>query len=152
MCSSVSATAWPGTHDGVPVPARPARWLAWLAIGTAVLVWLSTITGTYVVFPLYRVPPPEGVPSLEAYPRALLMANPDTRWLHSFAMEVKEHVPWGASILTTAVAFVASRCRTTLLADRSLRTMAMVLTTGALVLVSFVALMGVFVNKVAPVE
>ena len=80
------------------------------------------------------------------------MSDPNTRWLHAFAMEVKEHVPWVAAMLATAVAFVVTRYRATLLADRSLRTMSTTLMAVAFVLVSFVGLLGVFVNKVAPLE
>ena len=31
--------------------------------------------GTYIVFPAYRAPPPEGATDLTPYPRALLLAN-----------------------------------------------------------------------------
>ena len=101
---------------------------------------------------MYRATPPEGSASLAAYPRAYLMASADTRWLHAFAMEIKEHLPWIASMIATAVAFVASRYRTTLLADERLRRATATLLAVAFVVVAFVALMGVFVNKVAPVE
>lgn len=138
--------------QGAPVPDRQSRWLAWLATGAAVLVWLSVLGGTYLVFPLYRATPPDGVASLAAYPRAFLLSSPETRWLHAFGMEVKEHVPWLAAMLVTAVAFVATRYRTTLLADRSLRTMLTTLMGIAFALVLVVGLLGVFVNKIAPLE
>jgi hypothetical protein len=80
------------------------------------------------------------------------MSSPDTRWLHAFGMEIKEHVPWIAAMLATAVAFVATRYRTTVLADRSLRRVSTTLLLLAFGLVSFVALLGVFVNKIAPLE
>jgi hypothetical protein len=137
--------------EGASVPDRQSRGFAWLTVAAAVLLWLSVIGGTYIVFPMYRATPPEGVASLAAYPRALLLSNPDTRWLHAFAMEVKEHVPWIAAMLATAAAFVTRRHRATLLADRALRHVTGVLLAVALVLVAFVALLGVFVNKVAPV-
>lgn len=138
--------------DGAPVPDRPGRWIAWLTTAVAVLLWLAVLGGTYGVFPLYRVTPPEGITSLGAYPRAFLVSNPDTRWLHAFGMEIKEHMPWVAAMLATAVAFVARRYRTTLLADRALRTMSATLMAIAFALVLLVGLLGVFVNKVAPLE
>lgn len=138
--------------DRTPVPERQGRSLAWLSVGAAVLLWLAVLGGTYLVFPLYRATPPDGVASLAAYPRALLLSNPDTSWLHAFAMEIKEHVPWIAAMLATAVAFVSTRYRTTLLADRVLRTMSATLMAIAFALVSVVALLGVFVNKIAPLE
>ena len=143
------AMAWP---EGTPVPARQGRLFAGLSVTIAVLLWLSVLGGTYFVFPLYRATPPDGVASLAAYPRSLLLSNPNTSWLHAFAMEVKEHVPWVAAMLATAMAFVSTRYRTTLLANRSLRGMATTLTLIAFALVSVVALLGVFVNKIAPLE
>lgn len=114
------------------------------------LLWMSVLGGTYIVFPMYRATPPEGVASLAQYPRALLMSSADTRWLHAFGMEIKEHMPWIAAMLATAAAFVARRHRATLLADASLRRITGSLLGITLALVSFVALLGVFVNKVAP--
>ena len=99
---------------------------------------------------MYRATPPEGIASLAGYPRALLTASDDTRWLHAFAMEIKEHMPWIAAMLATAAAFIARRHRTTLLSDAALRRVTGSLLAIAIVLVSFVALLGVFVNKVAP--
>jgi hypothetical protein len=119
---------------------------------SAVMLWLTVIVGTYIVFPPYRVTPPAGVTDLSAFPRALVLATPSTAWLHSFAMESKEHMPWIASMLTTAVAFVAARYRSRVLQSPSLRSMAMALLAISFALVAFVSLMGVFVNKVAPLQ
>jgi hypothetical protein len=134
------------------VPPAEARDFATLAVGTAVLLWITVILGTYVVFPPYRATPPAGLADLAAYPRSLLLANPDTAWLHAFAMETKEHMPWIASMLATAVAFVAVRFQAAILEDRRLRSMAAALLAIAFVLASFAGLMGIFVNKAAPLE
>jgi hypothetical protein len=67
-------------------------------------------------------------------------------------MEVKEHVPWIAAILSTAAAFIGVRYGSRLLSNAEFRRIAMTLLAICFVLVSFVALMGVFVNKVAPLE
>jgi hypothetical protein len=116
----------------------------------AVLLWLAVLTGTYIIFPPYRATPPAGVTDLAAYPRSLVLASPETAWLHAFAMECKEHVPWIAAMLATAVAFTATRYRTRLLNDATLRSLAVTLLAVCFVLVAFAALMGTFVNKVAP--
>jgi hypothetical protein len=129
---------------------RARRAFANVTTLSAVLLWFSVIGGTYVVFPLYRAAPPEGVTALAAYPRALLLSNPGTAWLHSFAMEIKEHVPWIAAMIVTAVAFVARRPGD-LLGDSQMRRLAATCLVIATVLVAGVALLGVFVNKVAPV-
>ena len=117
----------------------------------AVGLWLTVLLGTYFVFPPYRATPPEGTTDLAAYPRALINSDPGTAWLHGFAMEIKEHVPWIAAMVATAAAFLTRRHRATVLADPGLRHVTGTLLTIALVLVASVALLGVFVNKVAPV-
>ena len=129
-----------------------SRALAAVTVLTAAMLWLTVLVGTYIVFPPYRATPPAGTVDLSAFPRSLIMGSPDTRWLHAFAMESKEHVPWIAAMLATAVAFVAVRYRSRVVADASLRNMAITLLTICLALVAFVSLMGVFVNKVAPLE
>jgi F0F1-type ATP synthase membrane subunit c/vacuolar-type H+-ATPase subunit K len=67
-------------------------------------------------------------------------------------MEIKEHVPWIAAMLATAVAFVAARYRSAVLTDGSLRRPTMTLLAICFVLASVVGLLGIFINKVAPLE
>jgi hypothetical protein len=141
----------PSPDSGAPT-ADVSRSLMALLVLSAAVLWLTVIAGTYVIFPPYRVAPPPGVTDLSDYPRALILANPDTAWLHAFAMESKEHMPWIAAMLATAVAFVGVRYRTRLGADGPLRQMVTALLAICLALVSFAALMGVFVNKVAPLQ
>ncbi len=129
-----------------------SRTLAQLMVFIAVTLWLAVLVGTYIIFPLYRVTPPEGATDPSQFPRAFLLANPDTAWLHAFAMEIKEHVPWIASMLATAVAFVGMRYRSQLLNDSPLRNMAMTLLVICFVLVSVAGLLGTFINKVAPLQ
>jgi len=129
-----------------------SRALAGVTVFTAAMLWLTVLVGTYVVFPPYRAAPPAGVTDLSRYPRSLVLASPSTAWLHAFAMESKEHVPWIASMLTTAVAFVCVRYRSRVLHETSLRNMAIASLAISLALVAFVSLMGVFVNKVAPLQ
>lgn len=129
-----------------------SRAFAAVAVFTAVMLWLAVIVGTYIVFPPYRATPPPGATDLSAFPRSLVLAAPTTAWLHAFAMESKEHVPWIASMLTTAVAFIAVRYDDTALTNRSIRQMMFALLALSFALASFVALLGVFVNKVAPLD
>lgn len=140
--------ATPGSAE----PPGLARHLAWLTVFIAAALWLTGIVGTYVVFPAYRATPPPGALDLTQYPRALLLGDPGTAWLHAFAMEIKEHVPWIASILATAVAFVSVRYGAALLDDAALRRMAVTLLAICFALVSIVGLLGIFVNKVAPLH
>jgi len=129
-----------------------SRYLTGLLVAIAVLLWLTVIGGTYIVFPPYRATPPEGLTDLSQYPRAFLLSSPGTAWLHRFGMEVKEHVPWIAAMLSTAVAFVGMQYRTTLLSDSRLRRMSSTMLAICFALVAGVALLGVFINKVAPLE
>jgi hypothetical protein len=129
-----------------------SRYLTGLLVLVAVLLWLTVLIGTYITFPPYRATPPAGLLDLSRYPRSLIQATAGAGWLHSFAMESKEHVPWIAAMVATAVAYVAVRYRSRLLSDPGLRRMATVLLAICLALVSYVALLGTFINKVAPLE
>jgi hypothetical protein len=152
--SAVWLALWSLDDDG-RVPEANDRRLRALGRLTAIVagvLWLSVLTGTYVVFPPYRVTPPEGATDLSAYPRALILANPDTAWLHAFAMETKEHVPWIAAMLASAVAFVSARGRSVLPGDRGVRVLATRLVLICLALVAYTGVLGVLVNKVAPLE
>lgn len=140
-------------REATHVPSvREARFVTQLTSLAASLIWLTTLVGTYAVFPLYRAAPPEGVTDLAAYPRTLILSAPETAWLHSFAMESKEHVPWIAAMLVTAVAHVSWRYGRKVIVDSRLRRASVALLAVAFLLVSYVSLLGVFVNKVAPVE
>lgn len=135
-----------------PVSDGQSRRLSQLLVFAAAVLWVTVLAGTYVVFPPYRAPPPEGTTDLSQYPRFLIEASPDTAWLHAFAMESKEHMPWIAAMLVTAVAFVASRYESALLTDSRLHGMSMALLAIGFALASSAGLMGIFVNKVAPLQ
>ena len=128
------------------------RAFAALTVFTAAMLWLTVIVGTYIIFPPYRATPPPGTTDLSEFPRALVLANSSTAWLHAFGMEVKEHMPWIASMLTTAVAFIAVRYRRTVLTAPVVRRLAFTLLAVSFAIVTFVSLLGVFVNKVAPLD
>lgn len=129
-----------------------SRYLVWLTVFAAVMLWLTVLIGTYIIFPPYRATPPQGVTDLRQYPRSLIQSSPDTAWLHSFAMEIKEHMPWIAAMLSSAAAFIAARYRSRLLSDAQMNNMVTAILAICFVLVSFVAILGVFINKVAPLE
>ena len=143
---------WAMRADNAPdaTVSNQSRYLTWLIVVTAVLLWVSVLSGTYIVFPWYRATPPEGLTDLSQYPRSLIQSNPGTAWLHSFAMEIKEHMPWIAAMLSTAVAFISVRFGSRVLSDRQLNRMATTLLAISFLLVSFIAILGTFINKVAP--
>jgi hypothetical protein len=140
------------SHAPQPAASNPSPAFATLTVFTAVMLWLTVLVGTYLIFPPYRATPPEGLTDLSRFPRSLIQASADTAWLHSFAMESKEHVPWIASMLATAVAFVTVRYPARVIHDAALRNMTAMLLAICFALVSFVSLLGVFVNKVAPLQ
>ena len=140
------------TGDAGVAARSQSRSLAQLTVLIAVVLWLTVLVGTYITFPPYRATPPEGATDLSAYPRSLIQANPDTTWLHAFAMESKEHVPWIAAMLATAVAFVSVRYRSRLLNDARLRNMTMTLLAICFALAAFMGILGTFINKVAPLQ
>ena len=133
-------------------PSARRAWVSSLATISSVLVWLTVIGGTYIVFPPYRATPPEGVTDLAAYPRSFLLASTDTAWLHGIAMEMKEHVPWIAAMLATAAAFITNRYRAEVFRESLERRLALTLLGLCVTLVATASLLGVFVNKVAPLE
>jgi hypothetical protein len=140
------------SESDVSGPAARQTWVSSLATISAVMVWLTVIGGTYIVFPPYRATPPEGATDLAAYPRSLLLASSDTAWLHGIAMEMKEHVPWIAAMLATAAAFITSRYRTAVFRDSLERRLAITLLGLCVTLVATASLLGVFVYKVAPLD
>jgi hypothetical protein len=129
-----------------------SRAFAALTVFTAVMLWLTVIVGTYIIFPRYRVTPPPGTTDLSQFPRAFVLADASTAWLHAFAMEIKEHMPWIAAMLTTAAAFIAVRYPGATPRNPSLRMTAFTLLAISFAIVAFVSLLGVFVNKVAPLD
>lgn len=140
------------SHADAGAEQAHSRGLIALIVFLAVMVWLTTLVGTYTIFPDYRATPPEGTSVLTAYPRSLILSNPETAWLHAYAMETKEHVPWIAVMFATAVAFVAARYRSQLLSDHRIRQLATWLLAICFLIVAYVSLLGVFINKVAPLE
>ncbi|MBI3971950.1 MAG: hypothetical protein HY332_11725 [Chloroflexi bacterium] len=119
----------------------------------AIIAWVTVITGTYVVYPWYRAPAPQGTSRdvlAEQYPRIFLLSSPDTALWHTFGMEWKEHVAWLAPILATAVAFVVMRYGTRLAQMPQVRTAVITLFGLAFLAAAAAGLFGAFINKVAP--
>lgn len=126
-----------------------ARLLSRLSVAIAVGLWLVVFIGMYVNFPQYRATPPDGA-DLAGYPRAFINSDPNLAWVHGFGMEIKEHMPFIAAMLATAVAFIAMRYRSKLLGDASIRNTVAAFLIISFTLTSLVGLMGIFANKAAP--
>jgi hypothetical protein len=118
-----------------------------LMIGTttmAGLVWLTVISGTWIVYPWYRE-------ETEDSPRSLLLADPDTEDWHTFAFEWKEHIAWIAPMLATAAAFIVLYYRDDLIKNQTARKIAMGCFVAAFAIAVIAGLLGALVTKKAPV-
>jgi len=118
-----------------------------LKIGTsamAVIAWLTVITGTWVVYPWYRE-------ATDDSPRSILLSDPSTEDWHKFGMEWKEHVAWIAPMLATAAALLVAYYGVTLVRNRTLRTITIVLFVGGFVTAAVAGLLGALITKAAPV-
>lgn len=118
----------------------------------AILVWLTVLAGTYIIYPWYRAKPPRDITpaALTNYPKALLLSKPQTADWHEFGMEWKEHIAWFAPILATAAAFVVTRYRQQLASDPQVRRMLLMFFTISFLCASFAGLFGALINKAAP--
>jgi hypothetical protein len=135
--------------------AGAARIVQRLSIGTwimAIGLWLTVLSGTYIVFPWYRAEPPAGVTDLTAYPRAYLEADAALAGWHTLAAVWKEHVGWLSPILATAVATVTRKYGAQLATEHTIRRGLMVMLTLAFVAATISGLIGALVTKLAPVK
>jgi hypothetical protein len=124
-----------------------------LKLGTALMAvaaWGTVITGTYIVYPWYRAPLPDGG-ILAEYPRNFLLANPNLAAWHTFGMEWKEHIAWFSPILAVAVAFLVFKYGAGLADNAKLRWMIVVLYLLAFGTAAIAGLLGAFITKVAPI-
>ncbi len=132
----------------------------------AVTAWLTVISGTWIVYPWYRVKlapvgddPYAGCAGLDlpdpalCSPRDFLKSNVsgDTDLWHIFGMEWKEHIGWAAPILATAAAFLIVYYGPRLVARPWLRTVTMVMFVAAFGAAVVGGAFGAFLNKVAPI-
>jgi hypothetical protein len=118
-----------------------------LRVGTvamAVLTWLTVIVGTWIVYPWYRAKTPDS-------PRSHLLASPNTKGWHEFAMEWKEHVGWLSPMLATAAAFIVVYYGVDLTRNPLARRIATGLFIGAFAIAVVAGLLGALITKKAPI-
>ena len=121
-------------------------------VSMAALAWLTTLSGTYLIYPWYRAAPPPGVTDLAPYPRSLLLSNPATAGWHDLGMEWKEHLGWLPPIAITMVAYVFYRYGPQLWRHRQMRNAVLAFTVVAFFATAMSATFGAFLNKYAPVR
>ena len=110
----------------------------------AVIVWVTVITGTWIVYPWYREDSPSSA-------KSQLLANSDTKNWHEFGMEWKEHLAWMAPMLATAAAFIVIYYRTDLIRNQTARKVAMGLLIAAFAVAVISGLLGALITKNASV-
>jgi hypothetical protein len=135
---------------------------AWVMTAAA---WGAVITGTWIVYPWYRIKlAPVGdnayagcadaiLPNASCSPRDFLKSNVsgDTEMWHIFGMEWKEHVSWAAPILATAAAFLIVYYGPRLIARPWLRAAVIVMFVAAFAAALVGGAFGAFLNKIAPI-
>lgn len=137
------------TKEGITKNMSKIKGLAWVMAG---IVWLTVITGTYIVYPWYRAKPPADATVLIAFPRSFLLADPNLAGWHKLGMEWKEHVAWIAPIAATIVAYVISKYGTQLAKNPKIRNAVAWFFTFAFIVAAIAALLGALITKAAPVR
>lgn len=131
----------------------------------AIIAWLTVITGTWVVYPWYRVKlSPAGgddyagcagaiLPNASCSPRDFLKSDVSgaTATWHAFGMEWKEHVSWAAPILATAAAFLVAYYGARMISRPWLRAAAITMLVAAFAAAAVGGAFGAFLNKIAPI-
>jgi hypothetical protein len=141
------------TVEGISERVRRLRWGTVLM---AVLVWLTVIVGTYIVYPGYRAAPPEAVDrtvqsdELSQYPRYWLLANEETAQYHELGMEWKEHVAWISPLLATIVAYAVIKYGDQLARNKKARYMVAVLYILSFAIAGIAGALGALITKAAP--
>jgi hypothetical protein len=130
--------------------------LRWGTVLMAVLLWLTVVVGTFVVYPWYRAAPPASIDQkvqseqLKAYPRYWLLADEKTAEFHEFGMEFKEHVAWISPLLATVVAFAVLRYGKELVNNRRARYMVMTMYILAFAIAGIAGFLGALITKASP--
>jgi hypothetical protein len=131
----------------------------------AAAAWGAVITGTWIVYPWYRVQLSKVgedvyagcvgtvLPNASCSPRDFLKSDVtgDTATWHAFGMEWKEHVTWAAPILATAAAFLVVYYGARLISRPWVRTAVIVMFVGAFAAAVVGGAFGAFLNKIAPI-
>ena len=129
----------------------------------ALIAWATVITGTWIVYPWYRVKLAGAdfakcdgleLPSSVCSPRDFLLSNVvgETEKWHEFGMEWKEHVAWAAPILATSAFLLVLYYGPRIIARPWLRTAIIVMLVGAFAAAAVGGAFGAFINKVAPIS
>jgi hypothetical protein len=146
----IYATAVVGPHW--PRSSHHTAMFRFYLVSMAILAWLTTLSGAYIVYPWYRAVAPAGTRDLSGYPRQLLLSSPKTAGWHDLGMEWKEHIAWLTPIAMTMVAYVFIKYGPTLALHRHMRNAVLAFTVVAFFSTAVAGAFGAFLNKYAPVR
>jgi len=129
----------------------------------AVTAWLTVVTGTWIVYPWYRVKLADpdfaqcaGLekPTAACSPRDFLLSNAsgDTKEWHHWGMEWKEHVAWAAPILATSAFLLVLYYGPRLISRNWLRMAVIVMLVASFLGAAVAGALGAFINKIAPIS
>jgi hypothetical protein len=135
-----------------PRSAWDTKMFRFYLVSMAVLAWLTTLSGAYIVYPWYRAVAPAGTTDLSTYPRLLLLSSPLTAGWHDIGMEWKEHIAWFTPISMTMVAYVFIKYGPQLALHRHMRNAVLGFTAVAFFATAVAGGFGAFLNKYAPVR
>jgi hypothetical protein len=117
-----------------------------------VMAWAAVLSGTYIIYPWYRMAPSPGVLNLSMFPQRLLVSSATTVGWHSVGMEWKEHVAWFVPISITMVAVVFMRYGRELRHFPQLRIGVLCFAVASFVAAGIAGFGGAMLNKYAPVQ
>lgn len=165
VCGGSLVALWtlrPGLNTSEGVQGR----MKLLRVGlgaTAAIAWALVITGTWIIYPWYRVKLAGAkfdkcagleLPSSACSSRDFLLSNVagETEMWHKFGMEWKEHLAWGAPFLATSALLLTLFYGPRIIARPWLRNVLIVMLVSALVAVVLAGGLGAAIGKVAPVS
>jgi hypothetical protein len=134
----------------LPSPGRVRLERGYLLV-TAALAWVAVLSGTYLVYPWYRAPPPSQINDLSHYSRQLLLSSAATAKWHTFGMEWKEHISFLVPIAVAAVVYIWWRYRELVMRDIILRRTVIAFTAVTIAAAGVAAATGALLNKLAPI-
>ena len=129
----------------------------------AVIAWATVITGTWIVYPWYRVKLAGAkfdkcagleLPSAVCSPRDFLLANVkgETAEWHNSAWSGRNTWPGRAPLLATSAFLLVLYYGPRIMARPWLRTAIIVMLVGAFAAAAVAGAFGAFINKVAPIS
>ncbi len=123
---------------------KAIKWLKTTVIGLLTTVALLESSGLFIYRP-YRT---KAVPS----PRTLLKSSPDTKWLHSYVFEHKEHLAYAPLLIIITALVLLYTQGDTLKKKPKLKKVLIFSLVAALVYLLVVAAEAVLVTKAAPLS